>query len=434
LGLLILLLVGGQFLGRRTPPPAQERASLQGQVLDLTLAAQALLETRLQHSIHGRTPAQVLGKELSGAWDRGLAAVHAAEEGSLDAGEELLPKGNQDGEAALRRAWLWAYRGQGAPPPSRTLDRVREQLGNGYGGRILCARVLARTDPPAAALQAAEARAWAGSRALGFLAALGAISLFALGGLVFGIVQFFLPGSRPALPQVRISGRALALALELWFLGLLSAGPLLGLLFIPAPFLRPLALPLTYALHATFGLWLLCRAEGTRPGPLFRRLAPGSHGKALAWGLGFAAFALACVLAVATALAPLMKHAEPPQRELLDLMARLRGPLALVLTFLTVAVLAPVFEELVFRGFLLPWLDQRLRPRLGLTAGRGAAIALSGFSFALIHLQPGGLPVLAALGMVLGLAFARTGNLLTAILVHGLWNGGVFLMLRLLPA
>jgi len=34
-------------------------------------------------------------------------------------------------------------------------------------------------------------------------------------------------------------------------------------------------------------------------------------------------------------------------------------------------------------------------------------------------------------GMVLGFAFLRTGNLLTAILVHGLWNGGIFILLRL---
>ena len=35
-------------------------------------------------------------------------------------------------------------------------------------------------------------------------------------------------------------------------------------------------------------------------------------------------------------------------------------------------------------------------------------------------------------GIVLGFAFVRTGNLATTILVHGLWNGGVFLLLRLL--
>jgi len=38
----------------------------------------------------------------------------------------------------------------------------------------------------------------------------------------------------------------------------------------------------------------------------------------------------------------------------------------------------------------------------------------------------------SVLGIVLGFAFLRTGNLLTAILVHGLWNGGIFILMRFL--
>ena len=58
------------------------------------------------------------------------------------------------------------------------------------------------------------------------------------------------------------------------------------------------------------------------------------------------------------------------------------------------------------------------------------ALASSGLLFGLIHLQPLALPTLTTLGFVLGLAVLRTGNLLTSILVHGLWNGGVFLLMR----
>jgi membrane protease YdiL (CAAX protease family) len=47
-----------------------------------------------------------------------------------------------------------------------------------------------------------------------------------------------------------------------------------------------------------------------------------------------------------------------------------------------------------------------------------------------MHMQPLGLPTLTTLGVVLGFAFLRTGNLGTSILVHGLWNGGVFLLVR----
>ena len=59
-------------------------------------------------------------------------------------------------------------------------------------------------------------------------------------------------------------------------------------------------------------------------------------------------------------------------------------------------------------------------------------MAITGLSFAVMHMQPLGLPTLTTLGVVLGLAFLRTGNLVTSILVHGLWNGGVFLLMRLM--
>lgn len=132
------------------------------------------------------------------------------------------------------------------------------------------------------------------------------------------------------------------------------------------------------------------------------------------------------------AVSPLLPGGEPPQKALLELLARLRGPWTLLLLFLTVAVLAPTFEELMFRGFLLPWLGERLTPRLGLRRARLVALLLTGLGFALMHMQPMGLPTLATLGIVLGCAFLRSGNLLSAILVHGIWNGSVFLLMRLL--
>ena len=133
---------------------------------------------------------------------------------------------------------------------------------------------------------------------------------------------------------------------------------------------------------------------------------------------------------MALVFSPLLPGGEPPQRELLDYLTRFRGTWTVVALFLTVAVLAPTFEELMFRGFLLPWLGTRLEGRVGWVRARWLAAALTGVGFGIMHLQPLGLPALTTLGVVLGFAFLRTGNLLTAILVHGLWNGGVFILLR----
>jgi hypothetical protein len=187
-----------------------------------------------------------------------------------------------------------------------------------------------------------------------------------------------------------------------------------------------------YAFHAVLGTTYLCWAEGITFRSLWAKVVPGAHGRALAMGLGFFTLAFLAVVAVSLALGPLLPSNEPPQRELMDLLSHLRGALPVVIMFLTIAVLAPVFEELLFRGFMLPWLGERLAPRLGPRAGWSLAVAISGLAFGAMHMQPLGLPTLTTLGLVLGFSFLRTGNLLTSILVHGLWNGGIFIIMRLL--
>ena len=85
---------------------------------------------------------------------------------------------------------------------------------------------------------------------------------------------------------------------------------------------------------------------------------------------------------------------------------------------------------------LIGWTMERLGTSfnlaLGYRGGWALAGAVTGLTFGAMHMQPLGLPTLATLGIVLGFAYLRTGNLLTAILVHGLWNGGIFIAMRLL--
>jgi hypothetical protein len=212
-----------------------------------------------------------------------------------------------------------------------------------------------------------------------------------------------------------------------WLAVQMCSGFLVAPLVAVLPFLNPVALPVAYAIQAVAGVAFLCAAEGISFRQLMHRVAPGAHGRSLAWGFGFLALAMASVLAVALLMSPFLKTAQPPQKELIDLVEKTRGPFALPLLFLTVAVLAPCFEELMFRGFLLPWMGHQWK---NLRGGTLLALLTSGLLFGLIHLQPTAIPTLSTLGIVLGLAVLRTGNLLTSILVHGLWNGGVFLFMR----
>ncbi|MEB3826470.1 CPBP family intramembrane glutamic endopeptidase [Phormidium sp. CCY1219] len=97
---------------------------------------------------------------------------------------------------------------------------------------------------------------------------------------------------------------------------------------------------------------------------------------------------------------------------------------ALVIFFITASVAAPVFEEIMFRGFLLPSLTRY-------TSVWGA-IAASSALFALAHLNLSEVLPLATLGVVLGVVYTRSRNLLAPILLHSLWNSGTLLSLFIL--
>lgn len=97
---------------------------------------------------------------------------------------------------------------------------------------------------------------------------------------------------------------------------------------------------------------------------------------------------------------------------------------AKVLLFLTVAVLAPLFEETLFRGMLYPALASRMSPWL--------AIPLTSFIFAACHFSAAELFPLTLLGMVMTYTYHRTKNLVPSMVLHSLWNGGSFLALLVL--
>lgn len=418
---LLSLLFALEALGRgRQPRPPAERISLVGRTLELQAAAQQLLPS-------GR--AMPKAAEPREGWDRALAGVLRAEAGRPAEGRALaldtaLPSG--PGEA-YRRAWRAAYEGQPAPSEA-DLAAVRRALGNGWAARLLEARLAPEAARPA--LREA-ARAWARPRLLGFgLASLMGVVL-ALGGLVaLPLLLFTRPKAPPEPPRWALPWRAVLLVCLFWFLALRLSGVAASLVLAVVPMPRPWLLPLAFLFHAGVGLGLLTWAEGR---PLRRVLSPACSrpvGRALAWGVAFLAVGVAAVVAMGLLAAPFTGPGEPPQRELMDLIGGAHGALTTGLLFLTVAGLAPVFEEVFFRGFLLPWLQPRLADRWGARWGTLAALLFTALAFGAMHLQPRGLHTLSTLGLVLGWAVVRTGDLRAAILVHAAWNGGIFLLVK----
>ena len=101
---------------------------------------------------------------------------------------------------------------------------------------------------------------------------------------------------------------------------------------------------------------------------------------------------------------------------LVVLRTRAVSGLWLAAVIVSATVLAPLCEEIFFRGLLQSML-RRLLP------GPWPAIAVSSAVFAGTHFQtPQNIPALLALSVVLGYNYERTGRLLPSILIHAIFN------------
>lgn len=85
-----------------------------------------------------------------------------------------------------------------------------------------------------------------------------------------------------------------------------------------------------------------------------------------------------------------------------------------MLLFASVCLIAPFFEELFFRGYLLSTLTEKFSPIY--------SAILCGIIFATIHFEPSKLLELSILGIVLSYAKLRSGSLLVCMIIHFLVN------------
>ncbi len=91
-------------------------------------------------------------------------------------------------------------------------------------------------------------------------------------------------------------------------------------------------------------------------------------------------------------------------------------PIQFVFSLIVVALLPAIFEELVFRGFLIKKMLQSGMSDIG-------AILMSGAIFALIHMQPLKFLSMFALGVALGFVYVKFRNLKYSMIMHFLFNG-----------
>ncbi len=87
--------------------------------------------------------------------------------------------------------------------------------------------------------------------------------------------------------------------------------------------------------------------------------------------------------------------------------------------FVKVAVIAPIVEELIFRGLILQGFRKNYNGFI--------AVLMSALLFALFHLNPWQFPATFILGLLLGWLVLRTNSILLAILGHSINNAMVLL-------
>lgn len=107
-------------------------------------------------------------------------------------------------------------------------------------------------------------------------------------------------------------------------------------------------------------------------------------------------------------------HVPAPPQDLIDIFLKTKSPLPLALLILLAVVIAPVTEELIFRGGIFRWARGRLP--------RWAALLLPAVLFAALHGNLASFAPLIVLGIVLALAYERSGTILVPIIAHGLFN------------
>ena len=90
------------------------------------------------------------------------------------------------------------------------------------------------------------------------------------------------------------------------------------------------------------------------------------------------------------------------------------SPVALILTFISICILTPISEELLFRGYILDALN-RLH-------GKWPAIIISSIIFGMVHFDPFTMGMATIGGVIYGWIRMRTGSLVPGIVAHAMWN------------
>lgn len=142
-------------------------------------------------------------------------------------------------------------------------------------------------------------------------------------------------------------------------------------------------------------------------------------GRALRVLPGMVAYGAVLLLAVDWLQMTVMKLTgwTPPRQEIVEVLLRERSPVVLGAIAIVAIVLAPMVEEVLFRGLIYQSLSVQLGARWGLL--------VSSAVFALCHGRAGAFAHIFVLSLVLTFSYNKSQRIVVPILIHLLHNGGM---------
>ncbi|MFM7651767.1 MAG: lysostaphin resistance A-like protein [Vulcanococcus sp.] len=394
--------------------------------LELAVLAEPQVPASLRPLLAGSEPSQALEKALA-------EQIQASEEGGTPAPLELRLERALLLQRLGRTAAAEALRGELPPGAERTIATATSQ--RPLLRLLLCEQTSAEPGKPCDAA-AASRRAVAQLLAVTLVPAL--VPLFGV-GLLLRELWLLWRRRLPAPPPVQgppLSGLDAVLLIAG---GFVVVGELLTPLLV-SPALQVVLEGLAIASPLREGVSVVVLYLALMAGPLLilslmlAGLGPAPEGGWLLFRWRPPLTSLRPALRVLLMVLPLVSLVGWLQGQLwgdpggsnplLDLVLRSHDPAALACFGLTAVVLAPLFEETIFRGVLLPVAAREL--------GAGWGVLLSAAVFAVAHLSLGELPPLFMLGLGLGWLRWSGGRLGSCVLMHALWNGLTFSNLVLL--
>lgn len=124
-----------------------------------------------------------------------------------------------------------------------------------------------------------------------------------------------------------------------------------------------------------------------------------------------------------------------------NLMAEeMRGMLSTPSGYFVVCMLAPLMEEVVFRGAMISaltgWFKKRIsstKLHFNCTCAEWAAIAVSAIIFGVAHFNPAQIPHALLVGILLGWLYVKTGSIVPCFLLHWINNSASYVLASMFP-